>query len=107
MSSLFSAARFDVGWFAICIFSVVSTTVVLLALLTETTRLYAKHSIALRALQRERANKLLSAQAATAAIAHEIRQPLTAISLNGSAGLLYLQQDPADLGEVREVASKR
>jgi signal transduction histidine kinase len=102
MSSFFSAARFDVGWFAIRIFSVVSSTVVLLALLTETTRLYAKHSIALRALHRERANKLLSAQAATAAIAHEIRQPLTAISLNGSAGLVYLQRDPADLGEVRE-----
>ena len=101
MISFLSANRFDVGWYAIRIFGVVSSTVVLLALLTETTRLYAKHSIALRALQRERANKLVSAQAATAAIAHEMRQPLTAISVNGCAGLVHLQRDPPDLGEVR------
>jgi signal transduction histidine kinase len=102
MVTFFSAARFDVGWYTVRLFGVVSSTAVLLALLTETTRLYAKLSIALRALQRERDNKLLSAQAATAAIAHEMRQPLTAIAVNGDAALLFLQKAPPDLGEVRE-----
>ena len=39
-------------------------------------------------LERERDNKLLNAQALTAAIAHEVRQPLAAIAVNGSAALL-------------------
>src|SRR5262249_53218210 len=89
------------------IFSVVSSTAVLLGLLSETMRMYARLLVALRTLQRERDNKLLSAQAATAAIAHEIRQPLTAISSNGGAALLYLQKVPPDLGEVREAPKER
>lgn len=89
MVSFFSGGRFDLGWYSLRILGVVSSTTVLFGLLSETTRLYAKLSIALRALQREQDNKLLSAQAATAAIAHEMRQPLTAIVTNGSAALLY------------------
>jgi signal transduction histidine kinase len=76
---------------------------VLLGLLTETMRLYGKLSMALRTLQVERDNKLLSAQAATAAMAHEVRQPLAAIAAYGSTALLYLQKVPPDLGEAREV----
>jgi signal transduction histidine kinase len=102
MVTFFSAGRFDVGWYTVRVFGVVSSTTVLLALLIETTRLYAKLSIALRTLRRERDNKLLSAQAATAAIAHEMRQPLAAIALNGDAALLFLQKTPPDLAEVRE-----
>jgi signal transduction histidine kinase len=102
MVTFFSGSRFDVGWYAIRIFSVVSSISVLLGLLTETTRLYAKLSNAVRGLQRERDNKLLSVRAATAAIAHEVRQPLTAIAANGGAGLLFLQATPPNLAEVRE-----
>jgi signal transduction histidine kinase len=102
MVTFFSGGRFDLGWYSFRIFGVISSTAVLLGLLSETTRLYAKLSIALRSLQRERDNKLLSAQAATAAIAHEIRQPLTSIAANGGAAMLYLQRSPPDLGELRE-----
>jgi signal transduction histidine kinase len=101
MVTFFSAGRFDVGWYAVRIFGVVSSAAVLLALLIETTRLYAKLAVALRALELERDNKLLSAQAATAAMAHQIRQPLTAMAANGGAALLFLQRMPPDLGEVR------
>jgi signal transduction histidine kinase len=102
MVTFFSGGRFDLGWYCIRIFGVVSSTAVLIGLLSETTRLYAKLSIALGALQRERDNKLLSAQASTAAIAHEIRQPLTAIAANASAARRLLQQASPNLGEVRE-----
>ena len=98
----FSRTRFDLGWYSVRILAVISSTAVLFGLLSETTRLYARLSIALRTVQRERDNKLLSARAATAAIAHEIRQPLTAIAANGDAGLLYLQRVPPDLGEARQ-----
>jgi signal transduction histidine kinase len=52
-------------------------------------------------LERERDNKLLNAQALTAAIVHEVRQPLTAISVNGSAALRFLGKTPLDLAQVR------
>jgi signal transduction histidine kinase len=54
-------------------------------------------------LERERDNKLLNAQAITAAIAHEVSQPLGAIELNGEAGLNLLSKIPPDLGQIRSI----
>lgn len=99
MVSFFSGGRFDLGWYSVRILAVLSSTAVLCGLLSHSTRLYARLLIALRTLQAERDNKLLSARAATAAMAHEIRQPLTAIAANGSAARLYLRKLPPDLGE--------
>ena len=45
-------------------------------------------------LERERDNKLMSAQAITAAIAHEVRQPLAGIVTNASAALRWLGRAP-------------
>jgi signal transduction histidine kinase len=53
-------------------------------------------------LERERGTKLLNAQATTAAIAHEIRQPLGAIAMSADAGLRWLGRTPPDHDEVRE-----
>ena len=52
-------------------------------------------------LQRERANRLMNAEAATAAIAHEIRQPLAAIVVGGRAALSWLKRKPPDFEETR------
>jgi signal transduction histidine kinase len=49
-------------------------------------------------LKRERDNK---PQSLTAAIVHEVRQPLAAISINANAALRFLGQTPPDLAEVR------
>jgi signal transduction histidine kinase len=54
-------------------------------------------------LERERDNKLLNAQAITAAIAHEVRQPLAAIVTNGAAGLRFMDRTPPELEEVRTI----
>jgi signal transduction histidine kinase len=54
-------------------------------------------------LERERDNKLVNAVAIIAAIAHEVRQPLGAISLNGSAGLRFLSKASPDLEEIRGI----
>jgi signal transduction histidine kinase len=97
--AFFSAGRFDLGWYSVRMLAVISSTAVLFGLLSETTRLHARLSTALRTLQRERDNKLLSARAATAAIAHEVRQPLTAIAANGGAARLFLRRSPPNLGE--------
>jgi signal transduction histidine kinase len=52
-------------------------------------------------LERERDNKLMNVQAITAAIAHEVRQPLTAIVSNSGAALRFLAKTPPDNDEVR------
>jgi PAS domain S-box-containing protein len=47
-------------------------------------------------LQRERDNKLMNAQAIVAAIAHEVRQPLTRITAGGNAAERFLKRDPPE-----------
>ena len=58
---------------------------------------------AVETLQRERDNKLLNVEAATASLAHEVRQPLTAISAGGVAAMRFLEMSPPDLDEVRAI----
>jgi signal transduction histidine kinase len=57
-------------------------------------------------LERERDNKLMGAQAVTAAIAHEVRQPLAGIVTNASAALRWLGRTPPDHDEA-QAALKR
>jgi signal transduction histidine kinase len=48
-------------------------------------------------LQRERNNKLMNLEAMAASISHEVAQPLSAITSNGSAALRLLVQEPPNL----------
>jgi len=57
-------------------------------------------------LERERDNKLLNAQAITAAIAHEMRQPLTGITINVDIAMRYLGQMPLDLDKLRTALTR-
>jgi signal transduction histidine kinase len=57
-------------------------------------------------LERERDNKLVNAQAVTAAISHEVRQPLAAIAANSGAAVRFLGKTPPDLEEVRAALSR-
>jgi C4-dicarboxylate-specific signal transduction histidine kinase len=79
----------------------IASCTVLSVLLWEMTMLYARLASAAILQRRERANRLMSVEAATAAIAHEIKQPLAAISLSSSAALKWLKRTPPDLEEVR------
>ena len=81
--------------------SLLVSKVVLIVLISETMRLYARLSIANRNLQRERANSLAGAEAAVAAIAHEIRQPLASMSIRAGAGHRFLDRTSPDLTEAK------
>jgi C4-dicarboxylate-specific signal transduction histidine kinase len=52
-------------------------------------------------LERERDNKLMNMQAVTASLAHELKQPLTAISANGEAAQLFLNQTQPNLEQAQ------
>ena len=49
--------------------------------------------------ERERDNKLTNVEAIMAAISHEVRQPLMAIAINGSAARRFLARVPTDIDE--------
>jgi signal transduction histidine kinase len=101
MLAFFLEGRFTVGWYAVRLFGVIASTVVLVALLNETMRLYVRLLRANQRLGHERESKLLSLEAIAGSIAHEVSQPLAAIGFFGSAGLNFLDRTPPDLEEVR------
>jgi len=63
---------------------------------------------ALREAQGElaRVSRLTTMGQITASIAHEIKQPLAAIALNGSAGLRLLHKTPPDINEAQEALNQ-
>jgi signal transduction histidine kinase len=79
-----------------------ASTFVLSALLSEAVALYARLANAIALLQRERADRLANVQAATAAMAHELRQPLTGIATRGAAGVNWLKRTPPELNKARD-----
>jgi len=93
--------RYSLFWYSGRVFSALATSLILLVLLAETTVLYWRLAHSNRTLERERDHKLLNAQAITASIAHEIRQPLSAIVASGETALIYLAKTPPELGRVR------
>jgi signal transduction histidine kinase len=86
--------RFYLGWYVSRALAVGVSTVVLIALLSESMRLHAALSRANTMLERERENKLTNALAIVAAIAHEVRQPLTRIISGGNAAQRFLKMTP-------------
>jgi signal transduction histidine kinase len=96
-----SSIRFTIGWYAARGFILVGSCMLLSVLLIETTFLYSRLASAITLQRRERTNRLLSVDEATAAIAHEIKQPVGAISLNCDTALECLKATPLDLEELR------
>ena len=102
LNGLLSMSRFTLGFYAGRVFSLIAATVMLAVLISEITNLYARLSRANMLLQRERNSKLMSMEAMTASLAHEVRQPLAAIAANSDAALLLLDRPMPDLKEARE-----
>ena len=99
-AAILTSARFELGWYAGRVYSLITATVVLVAMLAEITGLYARLARSNLLLRQERNSVLMSMEALTASVAHEVRQPLTAISVSGSSALRFLGHSPPDLAEV-------
>ena len=85
----------------VLILVVALTAFVLAALFTERRESEARLAHANLLLEHERDNKLMNVEAIAASIAHEIKQPLAAIVMNGGAALQLLGNAPPDHDEVR------
>jgi len=98
----FTAPRYTVLWYVARCYTLIASCTVLAVLLTETTMLYTRLSSAMLAQRRERIDRLMNVRAATAAMIHEIRQPLSAIVAESDAALAMLDNDHPNIEDVRE-----
>jgi signal transduction histidine kinase len=90
--------RYDVAWYATTAFSIVSATLVLLILLSESAVLHAQLAISVLAQRREREGRRLSMDAMSAAMAHEFRQPLSSIKTSADSAGRWLDRAPPNVG---------
>jgi len=97
------STRFSVGWYTARGFALIASCMLLSVLVTEMTVLYSRLASALVMQRRERANRFVSIDAATAAIAHEINSPLASIILNVDVAQHVLVAHPPNLAEARTI----
>jgi signal transduction histidine kinase len=92
-------SRFTAGWYGLFFLTLLSHLVVMLALIAESNRLYARLALSTAAQRREREARVMSMEMVTAAIGHEVGQPLAAVSLNASAALSWLSKSRPDISK--------
>lgn len=98
-----TAYRYTLVWYAGRIYGLLSSFFVLLVLLSESTLLYARLALSVAAQERERRGRMMTMDALSASMAHEINQPLCAILANTDAGSVLLRKSPPDVGQLGDV----
>jgi signal transduction histidine kinase len=94
--------RFSVGWYAVRGFVFLSSILILIVLLYEIQTLYSRLLGAVIAQRRERHARLMTGDAVAASIAHEVRQPLTAMVTTADAGFRFLDRSIPNLDKAKE-----
>ena len=98
---ILTPGKLSLAFYAGRSFVVITATVMLIVLLTETITLYARLAVSILAQRRERESRMMTMEALAASIAHELNQPLAAVVANGSAALRWLDRPVPDLPEAR------
>lgn len=101
LSYLSAGIRLSVGWWAGRLYGLTSASLVLLVLLSQTTTLYARLARSVSAERRAREDRLVTMEALSALIAHEVNQPVASMVTNADAGLRWLGRKIPDLEETR------
>jgi signal transduction histidine kinase len=93
--------RFSVGWYVSRTCALLASSLVLVVLLYEITSLYGQLLRAVFAQRREREARLMTGDAVAAAIAHEVRQPLSAMITNAETAVRWLDRSMPNLDKAR------
>jgi signal transduction histidine kinase len=93
--------RFSMGFYAGSVYALAAGSLLLIVLLYEITALYGQLLRAIFAQRREREARLATGDAVVASIAHEIKQPLSAITIYADAGLHWLNRAAPNLNEAK------
>jgi len=94
--------RFSVAWLTVRGFGILSSSIVLMLLIHEIETLYARLLRAVLARRREREARLMTGDTVAASIAHEVKQPLTAIVASAAAGLRFLDRAMPSVDRAKE-----
>ena len=84
------------------VFGILASSLVLIVLLHEISTLYARLLGAVFAQRREREARLMTGDAVSASITHEIRQPLAAMVTAADAGLRFLDRSTPNLDRAKD-----
>ncbi|MEO8751412.1 MAG: ATP-binding protein [Casimicrobiaceae bacterium] len=95
-------SRFSAGWYAVRVFGFLSSSLVLIVLLYEIETLYARLLGAVLGRRREREARLMTGDVVVASIAHEVKQPLTAMITSADAGFRFLDRPTPNLERAKE-----
>lgn len=106
LSYISSGVRLSLGWWVGRLCGLVSGSTILVILLSATTGLYARLALALVEERHARTNRMVAMKALSAAIAHEVNQPLASMVTNANAALRWLRRDKPDTAEA-EAALER
>jgi signal transduction histidine kinase len=98
-------ARFSLVFYVVRGMGIVSSSFVLLVLLSESSMLHRRLVLATAAREQDREGHRTAMNVMIASLAHELRQPLGAMMLNGHAGTIMVATMPSDLDEVRAAFS--
>jgi signal transduction histidine kinase len=98
----FASSRFSLGWYAGRIMGVVSGLSALGFLLAQLGALYARAVLLVDAQSRERESRSMLGEAIGAAVAHQLRQPLTSLVINAQVGQRLAAEGNPDLPVVLE-----
>ena len=93
--------RFSLGWYTARVIGFFDSSIVLMVLLYEITTIYARLVRSIRAQRREREARLITGDAVAATIAHEVRQPLSAMITRSETGLRWLDRSMPDLDKAK------
>jgi signal transduction histidine kinase len=99
-------ARFSTGWYAVRLTSLLSSSVVLVVLLYEISAMYGGLLDAVLRQRRERQARLMTGDVVAASIAHEIKQPLTAMITSADAGFRFLDRSSPNLERAKEALKR-
>ena len=94
--------RFSLSWYTFRGFDILASSLILIVLIYEITTLYGRLLLAIDAQRREREARLLTGDAVAAAIAHEVRQPLSAIVTSADAARRFLDRERPALDRAME-----
>jgi signal transduction histidine kinase len=93
--------RFTFGFYASRLYAFVAVFSVLLVLLSETMALYANLVYSTLRRRSNREGRKIAMDAMAASIAHEVNQPIVAMTFNSEAALILLAAKPPNIEEAR------
>jgi len=95
-------ARYSIGWYGDRAFDFMASCLILFVLLYEVTTLNGRLLHAVLGQRREREARLITGDAVSATVAHEVRQPLAAMTTRAAAGYRWLDRPAPDIHEAKD-----